>query len=141
DYGLMPDQSPYLTMEVVPGKELSEVKKPDYPEIYRILIQLCQALSFIHSRLLVHCDIKPENIRLKEDGSVTLMDFGLMNQLGLRSSGTITGTVDYLPPEVPTGGVINASSDLYSVGVVAYELVTGQKPFTGESLLEVVRAH
>jgi serine phosphatase RsbU (regulator of sigma subunit)/tetratricopeptide (TPR) repeat protein len=141
DYGLMPDKSPYLTMEVVPGKELADIKDMDYTEICRILMQLCQALSFIHSRLLVHCDIKPQNIRLKEDGSVKVMDFGLMNQLGLRSNGQITGTVDYLPPEIPTGGIINASSDLYSVGVVAYELVTGRLPFEGDSVLEVIRAH
>ncbi|MBC7475125.1 MAG: protein kinase, partial [Candidatus Sericytochromatia bacterium] len=141
DYGLMPDKSPYLTMEVVPGNELADVKNIDYKEICRILTQLCQALSFIHSRLLVHCDIKPQNIRIKDDGSVKVMDFGLMNQLGLRSNGQITGTVDYLPPEIPTGGIINASSDLYSVGVMAYEMVTGKLPFEGTSVLEVIRAH
>ncbi len=141
DYGLMPDKSPYLTMEVVPGNELADVENINYPEICRILTQLCQALSFIHSRLLVHCDIKPQNIRIKDDGSVKVMDFGLMNQLGLRSNGQITGTVDYLPPEIPTGGIINASSDLYSVGVMAYEMVTGKLPFQGTSVLEVIRAH
>ncbi|MFN8670639.1 MAG: SpoIIE family protein phosphatase [Candidatus Sericytochromatia bacterium] len=142
DYGIMPDKSPYLTMEVVPGYELNDLKNPDYKEICRILLQVCQALSFIHSRLLVHCDIKPQNIRIKEpSNTVKVMDFGLMNQLGLRSSGQITGTVDYLPPEIPTGGVINASSDLYSVGVVAYEMVTGKLPFQGASVLEVIRAH
>lgn len=141
DYGLMPDKSPYLTMEVVPGHELADLKNIDFKEIARILTQLCQALSFIHSRLLVHCDIKPQNIRIKDDGNVKVMDFGLMNQLGLRSNGQITGTVDYLPPEMPTGGIINESSDLYSVGVVAYEMVTGKLPFIGESVLEVIRAH
>ena len=142
DYGIMPDKSPYLTMEVVPGYELNEIKDPDYKEVCRILLQVCQALSFIHSRLLVHCDIKPQNIRIKEGiKAVKVMDFGLMNQLGLRSNGQITGTVDYLPPEIPTGGIINASSDLYSVGVVAYELVTGKLPFIGTSVLEVIRAH
>lgn len=141
DYGIMPDKSPYLTMEVVAGHELTEIKTTDYQEIAHILLQLCQALSFIHSRLLVHCDIKPQNIRIKEDGSVKVMDFGLMNQLGLRSNGQITGTVDYLPPEIPTGGIINASSDLYSAGVVAYELITGKLPFVGNSVLEVIRAH
>lgn len=141
DYGLMPDKSPYLTMEVVPGHELADLKNIDFKEITRILTQLCQALSFIHSRLLVHCDIKPQNIRIKEDGNVKVMDFGLMNQLGLRSNGQITGTVDYLPPEMPTGGIINESSDLYSVGVVAYEMVTGKLPFIGDSVLEVIRAH
>jgi serine phosphatase RsbU (regulator of sigma subunit)/tetratricopeptide (TPR) repeat protein len=64
-----------------------------------------------------------------------------MRQLGIRSSGQITGTVDYLPPEIPTSGIINASSDLYSVGVLAYEMVTGKLPFTGNSILEVIRAH
>ncbi|MFN8575751.1 MAG: SpoIIE family protein phosphatase [Candidatus Sericytochromatia bacterium] len=141
DYGLMPDKSPYLTMEVVSGKELAELKNIEFKNIAKILTQLCQALSFIHSRLLVHCDIKPQNIIVRDDGNVKVMDFGLMNQLGLRSNGQITGTVDYLPPEMPTGGIINESSDLYSVGVVAYEMVTGKLPFIGESVLEVIRAH
>lgn len=141
DYGLMPDKSPYLTMEVVPGHELADLKNIDFKEIAIILTQLCQALSFIHSRLLVHCDIKPQNIRIKDDGNVKVMDFGLMNQLGLRSNGQITGTVDYLPPEIPTGGIINESSDLYSLGIVAYEMVTGKLPFIGDSILEVIRSH
>ena len=149
DYGIE-DKIPYFTMEIVPGKELTEyipamgVKSSnlqDYDFIYKVLVQACQVLDFIHSRLLVHCDIKPQNIRIKPDGTLKLMDFGLMNQLGMRSSGKITGTVSYLPPEMATGGIINASSDLYSLGIMAYELITGSLPFIGRTALEVVKAH
>lgn len=141
DYGISEDKKPYLTMEIVEGKELTELKNLSYEQIYDILIQLCRALGFIHSRLMVHCDIKPENIRIKPDGTLKLMDFGLMNQLGMRSDGKITGTVTYLPPEVPRGGIINESSDLYSTGVLTYELIIGAPPFIGKTILDVVKAH
>lgn len=140
DYGII-DKNPYFTMEIVQGKELTEFIRPPFDFIYKTLVQLCQVLEFIHSRILIHCDIKPHNIRIKPDGTLKLMDFGLMNQLGMRSSGQITGTVAYLPPEMATGGIINASSDLYSVGVLAYELITGAVPFIGKTALDVIKAH
>ncbi|HBN10210.1 MAG TPA: hypothetical protein DD435_16750 [Cyanobacteria bacterium UBA8530] len=143
DYGQMDDSTQYLTMEIVPGHELTDLirgQQMPYEDIYRYLIQLLQALGFIHSRLYVHRDIKAENIRTKLDGTLKLMDFGLMDRLGIPSSGKLTGTPGYLPPEVPKGGVIDASSDLYSVGCLAYEMVTGQLPFSG-GILEVVKAH
>lgn len=143
DYGELDAKTQFLTMEVVPGHELTELargKHMPYDQIYTTLIQLLQALGFIHSRLYVHRDIKSENIRIRDDGTLKLMDFGLMDQLGVPSNGKLTGTPGYLPPEVAKGGVINASSDLYSVGCLAYELITGRLPFEG-GVLEVVKAH
>lgn len=143
DYGQIDAQTQYLTMEIVPGAELTELIRGGalpLDQVYQLLLQLLQALGFIHARLYVHRDIKAENIRVREDGTLKLMDFGLMDQLGNPSSGKITGTPGYLPPEVPKGGVINASSDLYSVGCLAYELLSGRLPFRG-SVIEVIRAH
>lgn len=144
DYGVLENGDEYLTMEIVPGQELRDILKErqlDFAEIYRILIHTCQVLNFIHSRLLVHRDIKPANIRITPEGNIKLMDFGLMDQMGLPSRGEITGTVLYLPPEVAKGGVIDARSDLYSLGVMAYELVTGRPPFVGEKALEIISQH
>lgn len=144
DYGVLENGDEYLTMEIVPGQELGDIlkeRKLSFSEIYRILIQTCQVLNFIHSRLLVHRDIKPANIRITPEGNIKLIDFGLMSQMGLPSRGEITGTVIYLPPEVAKGGIIDARSDLYSLGVMAYELVTGQPPFTGRKTLDIIRQH
>lgn len=142
DYGQLDQQTQFLTMEVVEGAELKELIGPPLPldKVYSLLIQLLQALGFIHSRNYVHRDIKPENIRIRSDGTLKLMDFGLMDPLGQVSTGRITGTPGYLPPEVVKGGVIDASSDLYSLGCLAFELLTGRLPFSG-SLIEVIRAH
>lgn len=141
EYGVLADQSPYFTMELVPGQELSELSRIDVDLAWRILIQAAKALGFIHSRLLVHSDIKPQNLRLTPDGTLKLMDFGLMQSLGKRSNGQLTGTVAYMPPEIPQCGIINESSDIYSLGVVAYELLAGVQPFIGNSILEVLKAH
>ena len=143
DYGMLDAQTRYLTMEVVAGKDLAQLLRTGplpLERVYGLLIQLLQALGFIHSRLYVHRDIKADNIRITEDGTLKLMDFGLMEQLGIPSNGKLTGTPGYLPPEVPKGGVINASSDLYSLGCLAFEMLTGQLPFTG-SVVEVIKAH
>jgi serine/threonine protein kinase/tetratricopeptide (TPR) repeat protein len=144
DYGIVENGNKYITMEIVEGENLKEIlkkRKLDFEEIYKVLIQLSQALNFIHSRLYVHRDIKSENIMITKGGNVKLMDFGLMDRLGITSDGTITGTVQYIPPEVLKGGVINESSDLYSLGILAYELTTGRLPFHGEKVMDIVRMH
>jgi len=144
DYGVLENGDDYITMEIVSGEELSDIIKKrqlTFPQIYRVLIQICQVLNFIHSRLLVHRDIKPENIRITPEGNVKMMDFGLMDQMGLPSNGQITGTIAYLPPEVAQGGIIDARSDLYSLGCLAYELVVGHPPFTAPKITEVIKQH
>ncbi|MCM8823696.1 MAG: protein kinase, partial [Candidatus Omnitrophica bacterium] len=144
DYGVLDNGNRYITMEIVPGKELRDIlneRKLTLDEIYRILIQFAQVLNFIHSRLLVHRDIKPENVRVLPDGNIKVMDFGLMEQMGLPSTGEIAGTPLYLPPEAITGGVIDARSDLYSLGCMAYELATGRPPFSADSIMELLRKH
>ncbi|HEY9843594.1 MAG TPA: SpoIIE family protein phosphatase, partial [Candidatus Obscuribacterales bacterium] len=141
EYGVLTDQTPYFTMEIVPGQELEQLGKVSIPLAWRILIQAAKALGFIHSRRLVHRDIKSENLRLQPDGQLKLMEFGLMEPLGNRSNGQLTGTVAYLPPEVPQRGQITEASDIYSLGVVAFEILTGVKPFLGTTMLDVIKAH
>lgn len=144
DYGQIDASTRYLTMELVPGQELAErIRGHQLPldEVYELLIQLLQAMQFIHSRLYVHRDIKAENIRIRDDGKLKLMDFGLMERLGRPSTGKIVGTPGYLPPEVVRGGVIDATSDLYSIGCLAFEMITGRLPFGGANVVEVIRAH
>ena len=141
EYGVLDDQTPYFTMEIVPGQELSELSNVSSELAYDILIQSAQALGFIHSRRLVHADIKPENLRLTPDQQIKLMDFGLMQAIDTRSNGQLTGTVAYMAPEIPQRGVINESSDIYALGVMAYELLAGVQPFVGTTVLDVIKAH
>lgn len=144
DFGVLEDGAEFLTMELVPGQELKDILRTrplSYPEIYRILSQLCQVLNFIHSRHMIHRDLKPSNIRITPEGDMKLMDFGLMQQMGLPSNGEITGTISYLPPETVIGGIMDARSDLYSLGALAYELVVGHPPFRGSHAGLVIKKH
>ena len=144
DYGVLEGGDRFITMEVVSGKDLSDllVKGPlELAQIYRVLIDLANVLGFVHSRRFVHCDIKSSNVRMTDAGSVRLMDFGMMHQLGLAAGGTLKGTPYYMAPEIPRGGVIDQRTDLYSLGVLAFELATGRYPFTGRSLAEIFAAH
>ncbi|HEY9765082.1 MAG TPA: serine/threonine-protein kinase, partial [Chroococcales cyanobacterium] len=140
DYGQLPDGTPYFTMEVVPGKGLDEILPLSPEKVEDVLVQLCRALGFIHCQGLVHCDIKPENIRIKEDGTLKLMDFGLMEAAGT-SGGSIKGTLAYMAPEVCRRGKIDQRADLYSVGALAYHLLSGSPPFGGDTPLAIIKAH
>ncbi len=143
DYGELEGGNLYIAMELVPGRELSDViagKPMAFDAAYPLIVQLLQALDFVHSRGYVHRDIKAQNVRVTPDGTLKLMDFGLMGQIGQPSARQVTGTPGYLAPEVAQGGVISAASDLYSVGCLAYEMLTGHLPFEGK-LMDVIRAH
>ncbi|MBK7862009.1 MAG: protein kinase [Archangiaceae bacterium] len=144
DYGQLPSGDHYITMEVVRGSDLSKLvaRGPlELGRVYQVLAELSTVLGFIHSRLFVHCDIKADNLRLTPRGNLKLVDFGLMHQLGTPAGTTLKGTPQYMPPEIPKGGIIDARTDLYSMGVLAFELVTGKLPFTGKNLGELLRAH
>ncbi|WP_244237158.1 serine/threonine-protein kinase [Corallococcus llansteffanensis] len=132
DWGMTEAGNRFITMEVVGGHDLSTLVREaplDTRTLYRVLIQMAQALAFIHSRLYVHCDIKASNVRITESGAVKLMDFGVMHQLGTPSPGKLKGTLEYLAPEWQRGASIDGRADLYSLGVMAWYLATRRLPF------------
>jgi len=134
----------FITMEYVEGRSLQwlmDQKQPfPLPRVMRIMGQVCSALEFAHQRNVVHRDVKPANIVLAADDTVKVTDFGTAKilQLGTTQSGTIVGTPSYMSPEQIKGKPIDGRADVFSLGVILYELVTGEKPFPGESITTVI---
>ena len=144
DCGVLPSGNRYITMETVDGVDLNaRVRKCPLTsdEAFDLLMRIAQTLAFIHARLFVHCDIKADNIRLLPSHDIKLMDFGLMHQLGTPTGGRLWGTVAYIAPEWLIGSAIDGRADLYSLGVLGFFAVTGQYPFHGTSVTEILRAH
>ena len=135
----------YIAMQFVNGPTLDEVMSSSKPmrseKIFRILRQTAAALDFAHQKGIVHRDIKPANIMIDEDGSVKIADFGIAKvgaSGNLTVSGTILGTPNYMSPEQVQGKPVDGRSDQFSLAVVAYEILTGERPFAGEHLGTVV---
>ncbi|MBO0773029.1 MAG: serine/threonine protein kinase, partial [Actinobacteria bacterium] len=144
DYG--DDGQPFLVMELVDGPSLASVVAGG-PRAARdtmdVAAQTAAALAAAHAAGLVHRDIKPGNLLLGPDGQVKITDFGIAYAAGsapLTRTGTVIGTPAYLAPERVAGGPATPASDLYSLGVVCYECLTGQRPFTGTPV-EIALAH
>ena len=140
DFGVE-DEMPYFVQEFLSGQDLDELldaHKPSLEAVLGILVQVCNGLDFAHSRGIIHRDIKPANIRVLEDGAVKIMDFGIAKSLKsetrLTQEGVALGTAGYLAPEQLAGKPLDQRTDLFSLGVMAYELVTGQRPFAGPFL-------
>jgi hypothetical protein len=143
-------ESHYLVLEFVDGPNLGGLIRSqsggrcDATTTLTIVSQVCQALEYAHSRSILHRDIKPENIMITSAGLPKLMDFGLARALGgpnLTQRGVIVGTPAYLPPEQALGKHSDARSDLYSLGCVLYEMVTGRPPFHGDDPVKVIFSH
>ncbi len=137
------DHTPYIAMELLQGTPMDEVMKSEQrmplPQILRIGIQLAEALDYAHINGIVHRDIKPSNIILTPDGNVKITDFGIArlesNDMTHQTQmGEVLGTPQYMSPEQVVGTTVDARSDLFSVGVILYQLLTGQKPFKGDTL-------
>lgn len=146
DYG-EEDGSAYLVMELVPGEPLSAIieKEKTLPadRVLNIMAQTARALAAAHAQGLVHRDVKPGNIMITPDNRVKVTDFGiarLADQVPLTATGQVMGTAQYLAPEQATGQTATASSDLYSLGIIGYELLAGKRPFTGESQIAIALA-
>jgi len=137
------DGSPCVVMERVEGQSLSVQKPAGLLEILDIAVQICSALDHAHSSGIIHRDLKPENILLTQQGRVKLLDFGLALSMASRVSkqGILVGTVYYLAPEQALGKEVDGRADLYSLGVVLYELVAGRLPFSGDDPLTVISQH
>lgn len=138
----------YLVMEYVPGKTLKEYiidHSPVPPEpAVKIMKQLASALAHAHQNQIVHRDIKPQNILMDSDGNVKITDFGIAMALSATSytqTNSVLGTVHYLSPEQARGGAANKKSDIYSLGIVMFELLTGRLPFSGESAVSIALKH
>lgn len=139
--------SGYLVMELVPGETLSDLlarEKALAPEtLLPILAQAARALHAAHVCGVVHRDVKPSNILLTPEGEVKITDFGISLTTSARedSEGTVMGTAQYLSPEQAMGRPATPASDVYGLGVVAYEALAGRRPFTGPSLVDIAYAH
>lgn len=140
DYAEGKDGVPFFTMEYLPGPGLEEMIPIAPDRLTELLPGLLQALAYLHHQNLVHCDIKPENIRLGVDGTLRLMDLGLITRAGQVAPG-LQGTFPYLPPEVIRRAPIDRRSDLYALGAVLYHLLAGRPPFQGDNPRAVLTGH
>ena len=137
------DQEPFVVMELVPGKTLAEAPPKRFNAIIRVSQQVCAALHHAHEKELVHRDVKPANVIVTQEDVAKLTDFGLarVRDLRLESDDSFSGTVAYAAPEQATGDHVDHRADLYSLGIMMYELVAGNLPFTGESPVHVIMKH
>lgn len=139
----------FLAMEYVPGRTLRDVIRQQSPlppaRALDLLAPVLSALSAAHDAGIVHRDIKPENVLISNDGTVKVADFGLARAVtttgNTATQGLLMGTVSYLAPELVTEGSADARSDVYSAGILLYELLTGNKPHTGDTPIQVAYAH
>ncbi|HEY8103370.1 MAG TPA: protein kinase, partial [Gaiellaceae bacterium] len=138
----------YIAMEHVEGRTLKELLVARGPSPLGIAIdytrQILSALRFAHRNGIVHRDIKPHNVIVDGDGRVKVMDFGIARAGAasqMTEAGSIIGTAQYLSPEQARGAPVDQTSDLYSTGIVLYELLTGTVPFTGETPVEIAMKH
>ncbi len=135
----------FITMELVEGKslqaQLDAGQMFPLPRVLRIMEQACSALQFAHDRNIVHRDIKPANLMLTPDDTVKVTDFGTAKilQFGtVQQTAHVMGTPSYMSPEQIKGKVVDGRSDIFSVGVVLYEMLTGEKPFPGQNITTVI---
>jgi serine/threonine-protein kinase len=141
----MHGENPYLAMEFIDGVTLSQIEKDgrrfSTPEIIDLMGQMLDGLGAAHALGVVHRDIKPANVMLTAQGRVKVTDFGIsrIDTSVLTGAGAVLGTPSYMSPEQCRGEAVDARSDLFSAGVVLFELVTGRKPFTGASQHELWR--
>ena len=142
DMGMEGD-TPYIVMEYVEGQDLDSLiksKKLDLDTAIKIMIQLCDALAYAHSKGIIHRDIKPSNIRVLPDNTIKIMDFGIAKKSGsdLTQTGVLLGTVSYMAPEQLKEGKVSPKSDQFSAGIVFYEMLTGNKCFHGDTITTVM---
>src|SRR2546426_1388392 len=138
----------FIVMEYVEGEDLKTLLRREHilPEkrAREIGAQVCEVLAYAHAQGIVHRDIKPQNILLTVDGQVKVTDFGIARALpwaAITETGTVLGSVKYLPPEQARGLGVGQSADLYSLGVVLFEAVAGQLPFDGDSPIAIALKH
>jgi eukaryotic-like serine/threonine-protein kinase len=139
---------PYIVFEHVEGETLKErirrMGELPISEAVAYAIEIARALGAAHARHIVHRDVKPQNVLIDEEGSAKVTDFGIARTLdedGLTADGRVLGTTDYVSPEQALGHDVTGQSDLYSLGIVLYEMLTGEVPFKGENQVAVAMKH
>jgi len=139
---------PYIVLEYVDGETLKAVIRRDgpldIPQAIAYAIEIARALGAAHERQIVHRDVKPHNVLISEEGGAKITDFGIARMLteeGLTMAGRVLGTTDYVSPEQALGHAVTGQSDLYSLGIVLYEMLTGDVPFHGDSPVAVAMKH
>jgi serine/threonine-protein kinase len=139
----------FIVFEYVDGENLKQLIRRRGPapvaSALELTVQVASALSFAHRQGLVHRDVKPQNVLLNGDGTAKVTDFGIARSLdvqhGVTQTGTVLGTSDYIAPEQAQGLDVDEQTDVYALGVVSYELLTGDVPFPGESFVAVAMRH
>ena len=142
------DGRPYIVFEYVEGETLKDrirrMGRLPVDEAIAYAIEISRALEAAHARHIVHRDVKPQNVLIDEEGSAKVTDFGIARSLdeeGLTADGRVLGTTDYVSPEQALGHDVNGQSDIYSLGVVLFEMLTGDVPFHGENQVAVAMKH
>ena len=134
-------ERPFLVLELIHGHTLAELLPLPPPQALDYLLQMAEALSYCHELGIVHSDIKPSNIMIRDDGMVKLIDFGIAAEDGTIAAGPLVGSPHYVPPERVMGRPLTAASDVYSFGIVLFQVITGQVPFTGPDAATVAQMH
>ncbi len=138
----------YIVMEYVPGMTLKQLIKKrgslSLSEAIDIMLQITDGITNAHDSYIIHRDLKPQNILVKENGEIKITDFGIamaLNSTQLTQTNSVMGSVHYLPPEQASGKGATIKSDIYSMGILFYELLTGKLPFKGENAVEIALKH
>ncbi len=138
----------YIVMEYIEGKTLKQLLQKrgslTLSEVIDIMLQLTDGLAHAHDAYIIHRDIKPQNIMIQDDGLVKITDFGIamaLNATQLTQTNSVMGSVHYLPPEQANGKSSTIKSDIYSLGILMYELITGSVPFKGDNAVEIALKH
>lgn len=138
----------YIVMEYVEGKTLKQLLKKrgtlTLSESIDIILQLTDGMAHAHDSYIIHRDLKPQNIMIQDDGGIKITDFGIamaLNSTQLTQTNSVMGSVHYLPPEQASGKGSTIKSDIYSIGIIFYELLTGILPFKGENAVEIALKH
>ena len=138
----------YIVMEYIEGKNLKQLLKKrgklTCAEVVDIMIQITSAMGVAHESLIIHRDLKPQNILIKDDGEIKITDFGIamaLNATQLTQTNSAMGSVHYFPPEQANGKGSSLKSDVYSLGIMMYELLTGSLPFRGDNAVEIALKH
>jgi len=140
DAGEAEDGRPFIVMEYVPGNTMAEVGRPTPAEAVGLVLQACQGLAHAHEAGLVHRDVKPQNLLLRDDGVLKVADFGIARAAettALTQVGTVLGTAAYLSPEQALGEEVTPATDVYALGAVLYELLAGRTPYEFDSLADL----